>query len=167
MHDTATVDLDGNPATLYDNATSLALATTRRIDQDDEAFSWTAGVNFTLDRNNSLFVRVNSGVKFPGFDNLRDGQNRVQDVDQYELGVKSGTSAYDLYLTAFYNTFKKIRHSRHFWPMARTSPRSAIRAHAAWKSKARFGHWAGSNWLAPGCGWMRNTATIASSPATR
>ncbi|MCL1500104.1 TonB-dependent receptor [Xanthomonas nasturtii] len=106
VHDTASVDLDGNPATLYDNATSLALATTRRIDQDDEAFSWTAGLNFTLDQNNSLFARVNSGVKFPGFDNLRDGQNRVQEVDQYELGLKSGTSAYDLYLTAFYNTFK-------------------------------------------------------------
>ncbi|MBO9744311.1 TonB-dependent receptor domain-containing protein, partial [Xanthomonas phaseoli] len=106
VHDTTTVDLDGNPATLYDNATSLALATTRRIDQDDEAFSWTAGLNFTLDQNNSLFARVNSGVKFPGFDNLRDGQNRVQDVDQYELGLKSGTSVYDLYLTAFYNTFK-------------------------------------------------------------
>ncbi|MBB3805844.1 outer membrane receptor protein involved in Fe transport [Xanthomonas arboricola] len=106
VHDTATVDLDGNPATLYDNATSLALATTRRIDQDDEAFSWTAGLNFTLDQNNSLFARVNSGVKFPGFDNLRDGQKRVQEVDQYELGLKSGASSYDLYLTAFYNTFK-------------------------------------------------------------
>ncbi|WP_372361005.1 TonB-dependent receptor [Xanthomonas sp. NCPPB 1325] len=106
VHDTATVDLDGNPATLYDNATSLALATTRRIDQDDEAFSWTAGLNFTLDQNNSLFARVNSGAKFPGFDNLRDGQNRVQEVDQYELGLKSGASSYDLYLTAFYNTFK-------------------------------------------------------------
>ncbi|QJD68283.1 TonB-dependent receptor [Xanthomonas campestris pv. badrii] len=106
VHDTSTVDLDGNPATLYDNATSLALATTRRIDQDDEAFSWTAGLNFKLDDSNSLFARVNSGVKFPGFDNLRDGQNRVQEVDQYELGLKSGASSYDLYLTAFYNTFK-------------------------------------------------------------
>ncbi|PPU91129.1 TonB-dependent receptor [Xanthomonas populi] len=106
VHDTATVDLDGNPATLYDNATSLALASTRRIDQDDEAFSWTAGLNFTLDDHNSLFARVNSGVKFPGFDNLRDGQNRVQEVDQYELGLKTGASNYDLYLTAFYNTFK-------------------------------------------------------------
>ncbi|MEA5124812.1 TonB-dependent receptor [Xanthomonas floridensis] len=106
VHDTSTVDLDGNPATLYDNATSLALATTRRIDQDDEAFSWTAGLNFKLNDSNSLFARVNSGVKFPGFDNLRDGQNRVQEVDQYELGLKSGASSYDLYLTAFYNTFK-------------------------------------------------------------
>ncbi|PPU75883.1 TonB-dependent receptor, partial [Xanthomonas hortorum pv. hederae] len=106
VHDTASVDLDGNPATLYDNATSLALASTRRIDQDDEAFSWTAGLNFTLDDHNSLFARVNSGVKFPGFDNLRDGQNRVQEVDQYELGLKSGASNYDLYLTAFYNTFE-------------------------------------------------------------
>ncbi|MCS3807442.1 TonB-dependent receptor [Xanthomonas sp. 4461] len=106
VHDTATIDLDGNPATLYDNATSLSLATTRRIDQDDEAFSWTAGLNFKLNDSNSLFARINSGVKFPGFDNLRDGQNRVQEVDQYELGLKSGASAYDLYLTAFYNTFK-------------------------------------------------------------
>lgn len=106
VHDTATVDLDGNPATVYDNATSLALASTRRIDQDDEAFSWTAGLNFRLNDNNSLFARTNSGVKFPGFDNLRDGQTRVQDVDQYELGLKSGASNYDLYLTAFYNAFK-------------------------------------------------------------
>ncbi|WP_115005984.1 TonB-dependent receptor [Xanthomonas campestris] len=106
VHDTDTVDLDGNPATVYDNATSLALASTRRIDQDDEAFSWTAGLNFRLNDNNSLFARANSGVKFPGFDNLRDGQTRVQDVDQYELGLKSGASNYDLYLTAFYNTFK-------------------------------------------------------------
>ncbi|MEA9822734.1 TonB-dependent receptor [Xanthomonas campestris pv. raphani] len=106
VHDTATVDLDGNPATVYDNATSLALASTRRIDQDDEAFSWTAGLNFRLNDNNSLFARANSGVKFPGLDNLRDGQTRVQDVDQYELGLKSGASNYDLYLTAFYNTFK-------------------------------------------------------------
>ncbi|WP_115540649.1 TonB-dependent receptor [Xanthomonas campestris] len=106
VHDTATVDLDGNPAIVYDNATSLALASTRRIDQDDEAFSWTAGLNFRLNDNNSLFARANSGVKFPGFDNLRDGQTRVQDVDQYELGLKSGASNYDLYLTAFYNTFK-------------------------------------------------------------
>ncbi|SMQ96046.1 TonB-dependent receptor [Xanthomonas fragariae] len=106
VHDTATVDLDGNAATLYDNATSAALVSTRRIDQDDEAFSWTAGLNFKLNDSNSLFARVDSGVKFPGFDNLRDGQDRVQEVDQYELGLKSGASAYDLYLTAFYNTFK-------------------------------------------------------------
>jgi len=106
VHDTASVDLDGDPATLYDNATSISLPSARRIDQDDDALSWTAGLNFKLDAHNSLFARVNSGVKFPGFDNLRDGQTKVQDIDQYELGLKSGGAAYDLYLTAFYNTFK-------------------------------------------------------------
>ncbi|MBN6149081.1 TonB-dependent receptor [Xanthomonas sp. AmX2] len=106
VHDTATVDLDGNPDTLYDNATSISLPGYRRIDQDDDEFSWTVGVNFTLNENNSLFARANSGYKFPGFDNLRDGQTKVQDVDQYELGLKSGSKLYDLYLTAFYNTFK-------------------------------------------------------------
>ncbi|HBK45315.1 MAG TPA: TonB-dependent receptor, partial [Xanthomonadaceae bacterium] len=106
VHDTATVDLDGNPDTLYDNETSVALASTRRIDQDDDELSWTVGLNFKLDEHNSLFARANSGVKFPGFDNLRDGQDKVQEVDQYELGLKSGAASYDLYLTAFYNTFK-------------------------------------------------------------
>ncbi|WP_434213458.1 TonB-dependent receptor [[Pseudomonas] boreopolis] len=106
VHDTATVDLDGNPDTLYDNETSVALPGVRRIDQDDDELSWTAGLNFRLDEHNSLFARANSGVKFPGFDNLRDGQDKVQQVDQYELGLKSGASSYDLYLTAFYNTFK-------------------------------------------------------------
>lgn len=106
VHDTETVDLDGDPSTLYDNNTSVSLPTFRRIDQTDDKISWTAGLNFKLNDNNSLFARVNSGFKFPGFDNLRDNVTETQEVDQYELGLKSGSQLYDLYLTAFYNKFK-------------------------------------------------------------
>lgn len=105
VHDTATVDLDGNPNTLYDNATSVSLPTTRRIDQDDKHFSWTLGANYKLTDNSSVFARANSGYKLPAFDNLRDGNTKVQEIDQYELGFKSGSQSYDLYLTAFYNKF--------------------------------------------------------------
>ncbi|WP_242107781.1 TonB-dependent receptor [Luteimonas aquatica] len=106
VHKTESRDLDGDPSTLYDNNVSVSVADFNRIDQDDDHVSWTAGLNFKLDDNNSLFARVNSGFKFPGFDNLRDGQTKTQEVDQYELGLKSGSPLYDLYLTAFYNKFK-------------------------------------------------------------
>lgn len=106
VHDVATIDLDGNPSTLYDNETSISLDTSRRIDQSDSKASWTAGVNFAINESNSVFARINSGYKFPAFDNLRDGQDAVQEIDQYELGLKSGSALYDLYLTAFYNSFK-------------------------------------------------------------
>ncbi|HEY5804138.1 MAG TPA: TonB-dependent receptor [Lysobacter sp.] len=105
VNDTSTIDLDGNPATLYDNATSISLDTARRIDQDDSEASWTLGLNYTLNDTNSVFVRANSGYKLPTFDNLRDGNDEVQQVDQYELGLKSGNAVYDLYLTAFHNRF--------------------------------------------------------------
>ena len=106
VHGTDTIDLDGNPNTLYDNATSVSNANITRIDQSDSHVSWTAGLNFKLNDSNSLFARASSGVKFPGFDNLRDGNKKVEEVEQYELGLKSGNALYDLYLTAFYNDFK-------------------------------------------------------------
>ncbi|WDS34701.1 TonB-dependent receptor [Pseudoxanthomonas sp.] len=106
VHDTATIDLDGDPNTLYDNNTSISLPGITHYDQTDKKFSWTAGLNLKLNEQVSLFARANSGLKFPGFDNLRDGNNKVQEVDQYELGLKSGSRMYDLYLTGFYNTFK-------------------------------------------------------------
>ncbi|MDQ3288904.1 MAG: TonB-dependent receptor [Pseudomonadota bacterium] len=102
--DPISVDLDGNPNTLYDNNTSIA-TNPRRIDQDDSDSSWTIGLNYTLNDSTSLFARVNTGFKFPAFDNLRDGQTNTQEIDQYEFGVKSGSRLYDLYLTAFYNEF--------------------------------------------------------------
>ncbi|MEI2455486.1 TonB-dependent receptor [Lysobacter firmicutimachus] len=105
VHDTATVDLDGNPNTLYDNATSISLPTSRRIDQNDHHFSWTLGLNYKLNDTSSVFARANSGYKLPAFDNLRDGNTKTQEIDQYELGFKSGNNVYDLYLTAFYNKF--------------------------------------------------------------
>ncbi len=102
--DPVSVDLDGDPNTLYDNNTSVA-TNPRSIDQNDDHVSWTAGVNFKLNDNMSLFGRVNSGFKFPSFDNLRDGATDTQEIDQYEVGLKAGGEGYELYLTAFYNDF--------------------------------------------------------------
>lgn len=105
--DPISVDLDGDPNTLYDNSTSLA-TNPRSIDKKDGELSWTVGVNYTLNDTASLFGRINSGFKFPAFDNLRDGQTNTQELDQYELGFKSGNQMHDLYLTAFYNEFSGL-----------------------------------------------------------
>ncbi len=102
--DPVSVDLDGDPNTLYDNNTSVA-TTPRSIDQRDTHTSWTAGANFRINDNLSVFGRVNSGFKFPSFDNLRDGATQTQEIDQYEVGLKAGGQSYELYLTAFYNDF--------------------------------------------------------------
>lgn len=107
--DPITVDLDGNPNTLYDNNTSVS-TTPRRIDQNDNDVSWTAGLNYKLNDNVSLFGRVNSGFTFPQFDNLRDGATNKTEIDQYELGMKAGGQTYEMYLTAFFNDFTGLRY---------------------------------------------------------
>lgn len=104
-----TVDLDGDPDTLYNNNVSVLDGTNRRIDFDDDQWSWTAGLNWRLSDAASVFGRVNSGFFFPQFDNLRDGQDVTQQVDQYEVGLKSGNDWFDLYLTAFYNEFDGLQ----------------------------------------------------------
>ncbi len=105
----ATVDLDGDPATLYNNSVSVLDGTYRRLRFDDDQVSWTAGLNYTLNEVASVFGRVNSGFFFPQFDNLRDGQDTTQQVDQYEIGLKSGNDFFDLYLTGFYNEFDGLQ----------------------------------------------------------
>lgn len=102
------VDFDGDPTTLYDNSGSTLDGSYRRLRYDNDEVSWTAGLNWRINDLASVFVRANSGFFFPQFDNLRDGLDNTQQVDQYEVGVKSGTDFFDLYLTAFYNEFEGL-----------------------------------------------------------
>lgn len=102
------VDLDGNPLTLYNNDAQILSGTTRRIDHDADDISWTAGLNYYLTDDISSFLRINSGFKFPQFDNLRDGQDITQTVDQYEIGLKAETDRVSAYLTLFYNEFEGL-----------------------------------------------------------
>ena len=67
--------------------------------------AWQGSGYFKLNEGMSVFGRINSGFKFPAFDNLRSRANHTQEVDQYELGLKAGGSTYEMYLTAFYNDF--------------------------------------------------------------
>lgn len=108
LENITTADLDDNPLTLSNNNATVFDGTFRTIDFEDTDTSWTAGVNYLLRPDTSAFLRVNSGYFFPQFDNLRDGQDNTQQVDQYELGLKSAADFYSVFLTAFYNEFNGL-----------------------------------------------------------
>jgi len=110
----ATINQDGNPLTLYDNAVTV-LGPNRSIDYHDDAWSWTGGANYDFSRQIGVFVRYSRGNSFPQFDNLREatalnianktGLAARAKVDTYEGGVKISTGMVNLYATAFHNKF--------------------------------------------------------------
>lgn len=102
------IDLDGDPNTIYNNGVSVVNGTVNTISQTDRHTSWTAGANYYLTPDMSVFGRINSGFQFPQFDSLRSGQPQTTVIKQYELGLKTSTKLYSAFLTAFYNTFEGL-----------------------------------------------------------
>lgn len=71
--------------------------------------SWTAALNYQFTDRMGVFGRISQGHLMPQFDTYRDGRTAlasgndlVQDIDQYEFGLKWGTDNLNLYATAFY-----------------------------------------------------------------
>lgn len=102
------VDVDGNPATLYDNSTAVLNGTFSTIRYRGDKFSFTAGANYDFTRNLGAFLRFSRGHSFPMFDNLRDGLDITRRVDTYEGGVKASYGWLNLYATLFHNKFKGL-----------------------------------------------------------
>jgi iron complex outermembrane receptor protein len=79
------------------------------IDFDETETSWTAAANYLFTDSIGGFLRINQGSKMPDFDSFRDnrgafanGNDLIQDIDQYELGVKWVTESISLYATGFF-----------------------------------------------------------------
>jgi len=72
------------------------------VDGDEVAL--TAAVNYALSDDLGFFFRYSDGFRFPGFDNLREGQNQVNDVEQFEGGLKYSGENYNIYATLYHNT---------------------------------------------------------------
>ncbi|RPE76903.1 TonB-dependent receptor [Vulcaniibacterium tengchongense] len=85
------VDLDGDPNTLYDNATPVCDGTYTRNHYKKSHPSWTAGANYAFTDRMSAYGRVNTGGHFPDFDNgIRSAGGAVplQRIRNYEIGFK-------------------------------------------------------------------------------
>ena len=85
----------------------------KALDYDESKVSWTAGVNYALDNNSGVFLRVNRGYKMPYFDDFRDnwgaftgGNNLIKEVTQSELGYKFMSDEFQIFATAFANEVK-------------------------------------------------------------
>jgi len=112
---TTTGDLDGDPTTLYDNSGSYISGGSTSYAEHATKNSWTLGANYDLSKQYSAFVRANSGVHLPMFDDVRSntggctgGVNcaQVEKITQFELGFNAVTSFYTAYLSLYTNKLK-------------------------------------------------------------
>lgn len=83
------------PDGVRDQATSL----------DDDETAYTLGVNWDFSEELGFFGRYAKGYVFPHFDDVRENNLQINDVDQFEFGVKYATDIFDVFATAFYNEF--------------------------------------------------------------
>ena len=113
FENSSTGDLDGNPLTAYNNNATYLNGTYTTAGYRKTQVSWTAGALYSFTPNLNVFVRANSGALLPQFDDLRGNLASLDDikpqkVKQYEVGLKTSTRLYDLYLTGFYNRFHNL-----------------------------------------------------------
>ncbi len=112
MARTTTADLDGDPTTLYDNTGSYISGGNIAYAESATRTSWTLGANYDLSKEYSAFVRANSGVHLPMFDDVRSGTGGspgvadVEKITQFELGFNAVTKYYTAYLSLYTNTLK-------------------------------------------------------------
>ncbi|MBX3595057.1 TonB-dependent receptor [Sphingomonas sp.] len=98
-------NLDGNVLTVYNNSVSVLNGQTRSADYSKTQLSYTAGANYYITPRVTSFLRINSGFRFPTFDEVQGGFRTVQKIKQYELGFKTASRFLDASLTFFRNDF--------------------------------------------------------------
>ncbi|GAB3026071.1 TonB-dependent receptor [Oleiagrimonas citrea] len=102
------MDLDGNPLTAYNNNTAVENGSFTPISYSHTHGSWTVGANYEITPHMSVYGRVNEGVHFPGFDDLRSGQANVQRIKNFEAGFKFQNRQFYTSLTAFRRIFSGV-----------------------------------------------------------
>ena len=109
VQNTATGDLDNNPATLYNNNSQYLVGGNTTINYSKTAPSWTIGANYEINPNMSVYARVNDGVHFPGFDDLRGLPTQpVNKIHNMEVGYKYQASWIYLDVNAYRKLFYNV-----------------------------------------------------------
>lgn len=102
------VDLDGNPATLYDNATSVQTGTFTRSVDDFSHLNYSLGFSYELTERQALFGHFTSAAKLPHFDDIRNGVLAADKVNNLELGYKLVAPRLALSAAAFQTEFNNV-----------------------------------------------------------
>lgn len=104
----ATVDLDGNPATPWDNTTALAGAVRTVREFDFDHLNWSVGFNFEFTARHAIFGHYTEAAKLPHFDDLRGGSTVEDEVSNIELGYKTSLGTLALFATLFQTEFDNV-----------------------------------------------------------
>ncbi len=102
---TANVDLDGNPLTLYNNDTNVVTGQWLPSTYDHTLGAWSAGANYELNPHMSVYGRINQGVHFPSFDDVRVGTPDSGEIQNYQIGYKAQTSSLYASMDVFHRLF--------------------------------------------------------------
>jgi outer membrane receptor protein involved in Fe transport len=109
---TSTFDLDANPATPYDNML-FGNNSFRHFNKSISDWSASAGLNFRVSDNLSVYGSGARGYKMPALDDLVEvtSQQRIdlfeaREIQAAELGVKYAAGAVGLTVNGFYTTVK-------------------------------------------------------------
>lgn len=101
----STVDLDGNPLTFYNSGTSVANGAWSPATYDHTLGAWSAGANYEINSHMSVYGRINQGVHFPNFDDLRTGAADSQHIENYQVGYKAQADSIYASVDAFHRLF--------------------------------------------------------------
>ena len=105
---TSVMDLDANPLTLYNNGTSVANGEWLPSTYNHTLGSWSAGVNYEIDPHMSVYARINRGIHFPSFDDLRSETPNSQEIENYQLGYRAQTGSVYVSVDAFHRLFHGV-----------------------------------------------------------
>ncbi|HEY5809740.1 MAG TPA: TonB-dependent receptor [Povalibacter sp.] len=102
------VDLDGNPATPWDNATSQAGSGRTSSSHGFDATGYSFGFNYEFTSSQAMYGHYTDAAKLPHFDDVRNGVLVEDNVTNIELGYKVSVSSLALFATLFQTEFDNV-----------------------------------------------------------
>ncbi len=102
----SSVNLDDNPLNLYNKGVSVPNGTYNQdvscetsgsgecTEYRHTLGSWSLGANYEITPQMAAYGRINQGVHFPGFDDLRSGTPQSQSIKNYEVGYRVQTPTF-------------------------------------------------------------------------
>jgi hypothetical protein len=123
IENTTTENLSTNPLSLYNQNVSVPngtwntttcntaeqVANETPCDQYRETKpSWTVGGTYELSSHMSVYGRIDQGVRFPSFDDLRNGTPQTENIRNYEVGYRVQTDTIYADVDVFHRTFSGV-----------------------------------------------------------
>ncbi|MBM0108786.1 TonB-dependent receptor [Steroidobacter sp. S1-65] len=101
-------DLDGNPATPYDNEVSVIGANRSTVDEDFDNTAFSIGFNYEFTPQQAIFGHYTDSAKLPHFDDVRNGVLQKDQVTNIEVGYKASLESLVVFATLFQTEFDNV-----------------------------------------------------------